>query len=107
MRKTCWKKHGCPTISQSHVTSQHNGGNWQQYQTQLHPPPQSTGEKSELEILKARLNQLEDLISNSSSTISSTSVANSGKNFILSKILTITSLLKNSLLNKDPASHGF
>ena len=43
-------------------------------------------EKTEVDLLKEKIQQLEALISNSTSIIGYTSVANSGKNFISSKI---------------------
>ena len=96
-------------ISQSHIFS--HGGNWQHHQYQpststnassvnfQHHQPQlnlqpnchtqPSADKNEMEALKARLKQLEDLLSSSSSIIGSTSVENSGKDVILDKIFTI------------------
>ena len=48
-----------------------------------------------MEALKARLKQLEDLLSSSSYIFRSTSVANSGKDFILNKIFTIIENIPN------------
>ena len=91
---------GRPTVSQSHMVS--HGGSWQHHQIPSHgststvnfqhhhPHPQPSAEKSEMEALKTRLKRVEDLLSSSSSIVGSTLEANSGKNFILSKIFTIT-----------------
>ena len=99
-RETYWRIHGRPTVSQSHMVS--HEVNWQHHQIPSHgststinfqhhhPHPQPSAEKSEMEALKTRLKQVEDLLSSSSSIVGSTLEANSGKNFILNKIFTIT-----------------
>ena len=115
-RETCRKIHGRPMIGQSHIVS--HGGSWQHHQNppststntstvnfqhhhqphfnlQRHCHPQPSAEKNEMEALKARLKKLEDLLSTSSSIIGSTSVANSGKDFILDKIFTIIDNVPN------------
>ena len=115
IRETCWKIRGRPTISQSHIVS--HGGSWQHHQIPPststiniqhhqphlhHPHPQPSAEKSEMEALKTRLKKVEDLLSSSSSIFGSTSVANSGKDFILSKIFTII----ENIPNIDPRKTG-
>ena len=102
-------------ISQSHMVS--HGGNWQHhpYQTptssnastvnfqhqqpQLNLQPnchiQPPADKNKMKALKARLKQLEDLLSSSSSIIGSTSVENSGKDVILDKIFSIIDKVPN------------
>ena len=102
-------------ISQSHMVS--HGGNWQHhpYQTSTstnastvnfqHQQPQPNlqpnchiqppVDKNEMEVLKARLKQLVDLLSTSSSIIRSTSMANSGKDVILDKTFTLIDRVPN------------
>ena len=105
-RETCWKLNGRPMISRSHVIYQPNTHSGQGYSTQVQPIIQSIEEKlkdkadkSEVDLLKEKIQQLAALISNSTSIIGSTSVANSGKNFILSKKISITT--PQSAVNKD------
>ena len=99
-RETYWRIHGRPTDSHSHVVS--HEGTWHHHQIpphgstsninfqHHHPPSQPSVEKGEIEALKTRMKLVEDLLSSSSSIVDPTSMANSGKNFILSKIFTIT-----------------
>ena len=62
---------------------------WQQYP--VHQSNESGGDKKEIALLKEKVDQLVAILANSSSIIGSTSVANSGKKFILDKIFSITS----------------
>ena len=55
-----------------------NQNTWQQHPT--HQSNESGGDKKDIALLKVK--QLVDILSNSSSIIGSTSVANSGKEFI-------------------------
>ena len=94
-RDTCWKIHGRPTLSQSHVMMQPTANTWQQptqntwQQYPVHQTNDSGGDKKDIALLKEKVEQLVAILANSSSIIGSTSVANSGKKFILDKIVSI------------------
>ena len=97
-RETCWRLNGHPIISQSHVMYHPHPSSGQGYSTPVQPPITSTdiqlrgkADKSEVDLLKEKIQELTALISKSTSIIGSTLVANSGKHFILSKIFSIIS----------------
>ena len=105
-RETCWKLTGRPIISQSHVMHHPYTSSGQGYSTPVQPPIPSTelqlrdkADKSEVDLLKEKIQELAALISKSTSVIGSTSVANSGKHFILSKIFSI--ITPQSTVHKD------
>ena len=79
----------------------HPTGNiWQQHQASTNQPNQPARDKNEIDLLKEIMKQLKAIISNLSPIIGSTSVANSGKQFILNKIFKIVS--KKSLVHVEP-----
>ena len=95
-RETCWKLHGRPAISQSHMMLQQNSGTWQpstHYVGNVFQPPVVKGE---MDLLRDRIKQLEAELIKSSPIIGSTTVANSGKNFIFNKILALNVSVKKS-----------
>ena len=76
---------------------QQNSSNWQllHYSGNIFQPPGD--DKDEMDLLRERIKQLEAQLSHFSSIIGSTLVANSGKTFIFSKILTLASSVENSV----------
>ena len=103
-RDTCWKINGRPTISQSRVMIQPtaNAHTWQPHQAPTNQSNQLGGDKNDFELLKEKVKHLESILSNSTPIIGSTSVANSGKKFILNKIFTMTST--KSLTHVEPSN---
>ena len=95
-RETCWKLHGRPAISQIHVMLQQNSGNWQPSTHYLGNVLQPSRDKGEMYRLRDKIKQLEAELIKSSSIIGSNTVANFGKNFILSKFFTLNVSVEKS-----------
>ena len=106
-REACWKLNVRPVISQSHVMHQPNIDRGEGYSTQVQPLIQLIEQKlkykvdkSEVDLLKEKVQELVALISNSTSIIGSTFVANSSKPFIFSNFFSI--ITPQSIVHRDP-----